>query len=120
AEIEPRHLKQYAAQLTARGLAPHTVRLALVPVKLLLSTAYEEGLIRSNPALGLRLTINSAQPEDTEEKVKALTEQELARLLAQVPGQWWLLITVIAHCGLRVSEALPLRWGTSTSAAAAC
>src|SRR5207253_1758662 len=56
AEIEPRHLKQYAAQLAARGLAAHTVRLALVPVKLLLATAYEEGLIRSNPALGLRLT----------------------------------------------------------------
>jgi integrase len=43
--------------------------------------------------------------------VKALTEAELARLLAEVPERWLLLITLIAQCGLRASEALPLRWG---------
>ena len=112
AEIEPRHLKQYAASLAARGVSTHTVRLALVPVKLLLATAYEEGLIRANPALGLRLTTQTSAPaEEGEEKIKALTEEELARLLAAVPERWRLLVTLIAHCGLRASEALPLRWG---------
>jgi integrase len=111
AEIEPQHLKRYAATLAARGLAPNTIRLALVPVKLLLATAYEEGLIRSNPAQGLRLTTQPNRAEPDEDKVKALSEEELARVLAQVPERWLLPFTLLAQSGLRASELLPLRWG---------
>ena len=39
----------------AKGLAPGSVRNTLAPVRALLATAFEEGLIRSNPAAGLRL-----------------------------------------------------------------
>src|SRR5439155_2661237 len=49
AAIEPRDLKRFAKTLESRGLAPNTVRLALAPVKVLLATAVEEGLIRANP-----------------------------------------------------------------------
>jgi integrase len=79
----------------------------------LLATAVEEGLIRSNPSSGLRLAI-AAVKEDVDvavvAKVKALTEDELARLLAAVDEEWRLFMTLLAHAGLRTSEALPLRW----------
>jgi hypothetical protein len=48
-------VKGYAAHVAARGVARNTVRLAVAPVKALLATAHEEGVIRSNPAAGLRL-----------------------------------------------------------------
>jgi integrase len=120
AEIEPRDLKEYAKEVASRkvgkrNVSANTVRLALAPVKAMLATAVEEGLIRSNPAAGLRIAqVNgngSATDELEEEKVKALTEEELARLLAAVAEEWGLLVTLLAQTGLRVSEALPLRWG---------
>jgi integrase len=117
-EIEPRDVKEYAAETAARKVRgrpvrANTVRLALAPVKALLATAVEEGLIRSNPSSGLRLAI-AAVKEDVDvavvAKVKALTEDELARLLAAVDEEWRLFMTLLAHAGLRTSEALPLRW----------
>ena len=46
AAIEPRDVKRYAAELAARGLAPGSVRNLVAPVRALLATAHEDGLIR--------------------------------------------------------------------------
>src|SRR5262249_32264337 len=117
-EIEPRDLKEYAVEVAGRkvGQRPvsaNTVRLALAPVKALLATAVEEGLIRSNPSAGLRITMTqNGNRADLHEdgKVKALTESELQKLPAAVAMEWRPLVTLLAQSGLRVSEALPLRW----------
>jgi integrase len=108
-EIEPRDLKRYAAHVADRGLAYDTVRLQLAPVKALLATAAEDGLIRSNPAAGLRNLI-PASPKTDEEKVKALTEAELAKVLAQVPERWRLFFEFLAEAGLRIGEAVEVRY----------
>jgi len=50
AEIGASEVRAYADHVAARGVARDTVRLALAPVKALLATAHEDGLIRSNPA----------------------------------------------------------------------
>ena len=42
----------YAAECVKAGLARNTIRLRIAPVKALLATAHEEGLIRANPAAG--------------------------------------------------------------------
>jgi hypothetical protein len=55
AAIRPQDIKAYAAEVAKRGVAKNTVRLAIAPVKAMLATAHEEGLVRSNPAAGLRL-----------------------------------------------------------------
>lgn len=112
AAIEPADIKRYAQTVAARGVAPNTVRLALAPVKALLATAVEEGLIRSNPSAGLRLALgngNGAGHED-DEHVKALSEDELGRLLAEVPEGWRLFFELLAQTGLRIGEAVALRW----------
>lgn len=78
-------------------------------MRALLATALEEGLIRSNPAAGLRIAgAHSGEPD--EQRAKALTEGELARLLEATPERWRLLLEFLAHTGLRISEALALRW----------
>jgi integrase len=111
AEIEPRDVKRYAAEVAGRGVARDTVRLAVAPLRALLATAVEEGLIRSNPAAGLRIATTAAMVDEGDEQVKALAEEELRRLLAEIPDEWRLLVSLLATAGLRISEALPLRWG---------
>ncbi|MCC6832111.1 MAG: transposase [Thermoleophilia bacterium] len=51
-EIQPRHIKAFAAELSGRGLSIGTVRDAITPVRALMATAVEEGLIRANPCAG--------------------------------------------------------------------
>jgi integrase len=107
--IEPRDVKAYAERVAARGVAPNTVRLALAPVKALLATAVEEGLIRFNPSVGLRLA--AGRPEEAkEEHAKALTEEELGKVLAAIPDGSRLFFEVLAQTGLRIGEAIALRW----------
>jgi integrase len=120
AEIEPRDVKRYVAKLAARTIpgtearparpvSPNTVRLALAPVRALFATALEDGLIRSNPTLGVRIPSPDVIVEEGEQ-VKALTEDELRALLDGVPGQWRLLHEFLAHTGLRIGETLALQW----------
>jgi integrase len=110
AEVEPRDVKGYAVKLAEAGLSPASVRNALAPVRALFATAVEEGLIRSNPAAGLRIAQRVEEREDGE-RVKALTEEELRRLLDALPSEWRPFFALIAHTGVRISEAVGLRGG---------
>jgi integrase len=108
AQIEPRDLKRFAAKLAARGLLPSSVRSILAPLRALFATAYEDGLIRTNPAARLRLA--QPNPRHHQEKRKALTEPELHRFLEAVPAEWRLFFELLAHTGLRIGEAIALQW----------
>jgi integrase len=110
-EIRPRDVKDYAQAVSAKGLSANTVRLALAPVKALLATAFEEGDLPANPAAGLRNLIpNGTPPEEEGERAKALSEEEAAKLVASVAAEWRLLVAFLIESGLRISEALALRW----------
>ena len=109
-EIEPRDVKRYVATVEAEGLSANTVRLALAPVKALFATARDEGAIRWNPADGVRMSTRTHAEDGDEEKAKALTPDELRRLLAAVDPSCRLLAEFLAATGLRISEAIGLRW----------
>jgi integrase len=113
-EIEASDLDALAAKIASRGVKPNTVRLSLAPVKALLATAHQRGDIRSNPAAGYRTRYEQPsidQLENDVEHVKALTEEELARLLAAIDEPWRLFFEFLAVTGLRIGEAIELRWG---------
>ena len=78
-------------------------------MKALLATARDEGVIRWNPAEGIRSATAACEDGD-EAKVKALTLDELEGLLAAVVPERRLLADFLASTGLRISEALALRW----------
>jgi integrase len=109
AAITAADVKRYAAECVERGLARNTVRLRIAPVKALLATAAEEGLIRANPAAGLRLgrTVATAPVKETH----ALSEEEVVRVLSELPKRHRLLFELLAQTGLRISEALALTKG---------
>lgn len=110
AEVEPRDVKRFIGQLIGLGLTSNSVRRRLAPVRALFATAVEDGLIRSNPTSRIRIPQSPADRPHDQEPAKALTEHELARLLAEVPEEWRLFVEFLAHTGLRFSEAIGLRW----------
>lgn len=107
-ELTPQHVKRVATKL-AESKAPNTVRLAIAPLRAMMATALEEGLIRSNPCTGIRLP-QRVQADQEEERAKALSEDELRNLIEKVPKEHRLFVTLISHTGLRISEAVALQW----------
>jgi len=108
--IRPRDVKAYIAEAAKGGKARDTVRLRLAPLRALLATAVEDDLLDANPSAGVRIVVAAKAEEESVETVKALTEDELARLLSEVADEYRLLVSLLAGAGLRISEALPLRW----------
>lgn len=111
-EIGPSDIKRYARHLGSQGMSKGTVRLRLAPVRALLATALEDELIVSNPSAGLRIghVVGGSEEDKGKVKAKALTHEELRALIREAAPEWRLLIEFLAHTGLRVSEALALRW----------
>jgi integrase len=106
-EVGPRDVKRLASDLRAKGLGENSVRLAFVPFKAMLATAFEDELIRRNPAAGVSLVGDVTQKEI---RAKALSESELLALLNALPAEWRLFAELLAVSGLRISELLALQW----------
>jgi integrase len=100
-------VKGYARSLHDAGLRPKTVRNYLAPVKAMLADAYEDGLIRTNPAARVRVTFpaSPAAPQ----RPKALSANQLAALIANALRHQTLIL-LMAATGLRVGEAIALLW----------
>jgi integrase len=109
-EITPPQVKQYAESLSGQGLKPSSVRKTLAPLRVLFATAVEDGLIRSNPAAGVRVVKAADDTEGDMPKVKALTPAQVDALIAATPVEWRLFVTFLAETGLRIGEAIALQW----------
>lgn len=113
AAIEPQHVREFAQHVASRGVGRNSVRLTLAPLKCLLADAHEQGLIRSNPAAGLRIALpetHAVATDDDEGEVKRLSDAELAAFLAQVPTIHRLFFQFLSEAGLRIGEAIELRF----------
>lgn len=112
ADVEQKDVRQFVSYLQGLGLAPSSVRRYVATLKAMFATAVEDGDLPSgNPTLGVRINARrDASHEDEADPAKAMTREQLARLLAAVPNQWRLLFELLSHTGLRISEALGLDW----------
>lgn len=109
ADVEPPDARRFVRSLEEKGLAPASVKKNLRPLSAMFATAMEDGELRANPFAGLR--VNGRRGESEEEaEAKALTADQLARLLAAAPERWRLVFHLLAKSGLRISEALGLEW----------
>ncbi len=112
-DVTPHHLAQYVAWLAderkqGRRLADETIANAVNPVRAALGTAKAEGLIRYNPADGLRMPHREEVRDEDGDQVKALSGEQLAAVLDLAPARHRTLLALLAGTGLRVSEALAL------------
>jgi integrase len=112
-QITRRDLARWIAWLCdereqGRRLADATVRRIVAPVQACLSTAADEGVVRVNPALGLKLPVREQIEED--EPAKVLSRDELAMFLRVVHPDYRLMFRFLAATGLRWSELIGLQW----------
>jgi integrase len=91
-------------------LCDRSIANALTPLRLTLDAAVADGLLDANPATQVVLPRRrSGRAWSTPER-RYLTRAELVRLLDEVPAKWRPLFELLAATGLRVSEAVGLRW----------
>lgn len=109
-EIDPPLLRGFIDHLASKGHAPATVRKYYAPVRALLATAYEDGLIRSNPALGVRVVVE----DNREHRTRCLTSAQTRALLEAMPPDSIDVTLVMATTGIRIGEALSLLWADIT------
>ena len=109
AEVEPPDVRAFVGHLEAAGLRPASVRAVLAPVRAMYATAVEDGAVRTNPTRDVRVGARR-EPDEPGREIRALTRAELSRLLEALPAQWRPFFELLAHTGLRISEAVALEW----------
>jgi integrase len=119
-EVRVRDLDRAAVQqlvdwLTTRPgrdgrLCDRSISNALTPLRLALDAAVAEGLLDANPAEQIVLPRRRAGRAWSTRERRFLTRAELVRLLDEVPAKWRPLFELLAATGLRISEAVGLRW----------
>lgn len=120
AEIQPRDVKACVRWLveqrdprTGRLLSKSTIRQHIAVLRALMGDAMEEGLLRSNAAKGVRVVVpegDGTGRQPAEEK-RAMTIVQLQAVLDALDPEWRLMFELLAHTGLRIGEAIELRWG---------
>src|SRR5919199_1664367 len=88
-----------------RGLSNNSINHTLSDLSQVLETAVEYGLIGSNPASGKRRRLKSVRPNRP-----WVEPEQLPALLDATSGTGRVLLSLLAGAGLRIGEALALRW----------
>lgn len=110
ASITRQELKMFVAGLVGR-LSTATIRLVMNVAVMVFDEAAEDGLIPGNPAIKVA---GRVLPRDREEtRTKALDKDQLGRFLAvaaEQEPQHYPTFFLLSRTGLRISEAMALRW----------
>jgi integrase len=112
-DVDAEALTNFSAWLsTYRGdrglLSDRSDANAVVPLRLCIADAERRGLLEEGVGSGLSAARRRSGPDRAEGCF--LTRRQLRSLIAEIPGQWVLFFELLASTGLRVSEAIALRW----------
>jgi integrase len=110
AEVEAADVRDLFGEMRRDGKSTSAIKKLRAALSAMFATAVEDGAIRSNPVSGVRIPAGASDEPD--EQAKALTRAELALFLSALPQQWRLFHEFLAHTGLRIGEAIGLRWRT--------
>jgi len=105
AEAEARG-ERFRVRFSERGLSNSSINHVLSDLAQVLETAVEYGLIAQNPASGKRRRLKASKPARP-----WVEPEQLPTLLDAAPkGGGRMLLALLAGSGLRIGEALALRW----------
>lgn len=132
-QITRPRVKDLVFALRAKGgrkgkrLSPKTVRKIIATLSAILTDAVDDGIITANPAVQLKKVYRSDKFKDgaTKKDINPLTHDEFAHLLetadthtinragktVQPYRRHRLFLLLLARTGVRLSEAIGLRWG---------
>lgn len=105
--IERFHIRDWLSSLGSRSLAAQTQRNALNLVRVALSDACERRLLRTNPAIGVRLSKLAAA--ETEDKWTIYYPEQQLALLNAVPEVEWHTVAFALGTGVRNTEQWTLK-----------
>jgi integrase len=91
----------------SKPVSRDTLRKHRAALSVLFETANDEGVKDGNPASGATLPPTDAPAPRVH---KALSKDEINRILNELPPYWHLFFLVMVFTGMRVSEVLALRW----------
>jgi integrase len=108
ATVKPSHIRALIEQLNEQGFSGSTVRGVVTVASALFKLAVHRDHLETNPC---RLLEHGDRPsaKRTQER-RYLSRPEIDRLLAELPDDFRPVAAVCAFAGLRISEALWLRW----------
>jgi integrase len=107
-ELTTADLRRWLDKLRQTGLAPNTQRGILTAASAMLRYAAKQAYIPMSPAAGLD---RDDRPSGTRKrKPRYLNREQLAILLARMGDDYRPVAAAMAYAGLRVSEALAVRW----------
>ncbi len=89
-------------------LSDRSVANAVVPLRLCITDAERRGLVEEG--VGSALSDSRRRRGPCRGEGRFLTRGQLRRLMAEIPERWILFFELLASTGLRVSEAIALRW----------
>ncbi len=122
-EVQPQHVRRWAAQLNAKGLAPRSIALALSAWRGLYRWLGRDALVALNPVDGVRAP-RAARPLPkalSVDQAVALAERRLpvgdARGAVALDARDHCIIELLYGCGLRVAELVGLDLQASGRAA---
>lgn len=107
-DVTRHNVKRLVVEKLRDGASHKTAGMLTRVLSMLFSSAYDEGLIQKHPAQRLRRVFPRASESS---EVKAMTADELARLLAALKPEpaYWMLFRTMALTGLRHGEARALQ-----------
>lgn len=112
-ELQRGRIKAFLTAMLERK-SGGTVKILHATIRAMLNAAIDDGLIHSNPALRLGRTLRLGKAKATrQEEIKALDAEQIAKLLSaaqQRTRAHYALFFTMARTGMRISEALALRW----------
>ncbi len=98
-------IQAWLSALSESGLSRQTVKNIWSALSSVLRTAVDWGYIKDNPAHGVRFP--ARQPKAA---VFLPTPEQVAQILRQLPEPSYTLMLLLVGTGLRVGEAIGLRW----------
>lgn len=90
--------------VTGLDKAPNTVRTAFKFFNQAMKAAHQNKFISENPCTGVKL------PVVEHEELRIIGHKEIEKLSDEVPARYKALIVTLAYSGIRINEALALKW----------
>jgi len=104
-DLRKGNIQAWLSALSESGLSRQTVKNIWSALSSVLRTAVDWGYLNENPAHGVRLP--ARQPKTA---VFLPTPEQVVQILKQLPEPSYTLLLLLVGTGLRVGEAMGLRW----------
>ena len=104
-------IKSFMSQLTEKGLSKNTIRLAVATLRVVLSSAVEDGILASNPGLRLGRFLESHKAAHNAQAMTRAEAQAFLEAAREFYPEFYPLFLMALRAGLRKGELLAIRWG---------